>query len=74
MSATGLDDDLDGLMKEKTTFNQNVVVDRYYLVEDNYKDDVPFDLYNMVSLSKRIDFKKKLDLNLKDITKEIIKT
>jgi hypothetical protein len=50
-----------------------VNVDRYYLVDDNYKDNVPFDLYNMVSLSKRIDFKKKLDLELRDMTKEIIK-
>lgn len=60
--------------KMKTTFNQIKVVDRYYLIEDNYKDDIPFDLYNMVSLSKRIDFKTKLDLSgLKDITNEIIK-
>ena len=64
----------DIIKKEKTTFNKNVDVDRYYLVADNYKDDVPFDLFNMVSLAKRIDFKKKLDLNLKDMTKEVYKT
>ena len=49
-------------------------MDYYYLNNDNYKDDVPFDLYNMASLAKRIDFKTKLDLNLQDITKDIIKS
>ena len=49
-------------------------MDRYYLVDDNYKDDVPFDMYNMVSLAKRIDFKTKLDLqDIKDVTKEVLK-
>jgi hypothetical protein len=47
--------------------------DRYYLVDDNYHDDVPFDLYNMVSLAKRIDFKDKLDLEIHDVTKVIMK-
>ena len=58
------------MIKDKTTFNKIVDVDRYYLVDDNYKDNVPFDLYNMVSLAKRIDFKRKLDLELRDMTKE----
>lgn len=63
-----LDDD-EKIKKEKTTFNQIVDVDRYYLVNENYHDDVPFDLYNMVSLAKRIDFKTKLDLqDMKDVT------
>jgi hypothetical protein len=48
--------------------------DRYYLVDDNYHDDVPFDLYNMVSLAKRIDFKTKLDLDdIKDVTNYVLK-
>lgn len=47
-------------------------MDYYYLDNDNYKDDLPFDLYNMFSLAKRIDFKEKLDLGLKDITKEVL--
>lgn len=48
-------------------------MDYYYLNNDNYKDEVPFDLYNMVSLAKRIDFKNKLDLNMKDITHDVVK-
>ena len=62
-------DDYEKIKKEKTTFNQNLDVERYYLQEDNYKDDFPFDLYNMVNLSKRIDFKYKFDLCMKDLTK-----
>ncbi len=69
-----LNDD-EKIQKEKTTFNQNKNVDLYYLNDNNYKDDVPFDLYNMVSLAKRIDFKTKLDLEgVKDITKEVVRT
>eukprot|EP00347_Sterkiella_histriomuscorum_P005819 403355150 len=64
----------DNMQKELTTFNQVKDVDYYYLNNDNYRDDVPFDLYNMVSLAKRIDFKSKLDLNMRDITKEMIKS
>ena len=48
-------------------------VEYYYLNQDNYKDDVPFDLYNMVSLAKRIDFKAKLDLEMRDITADVLK-
>ena len=49
-------------------------MDFYYLNDNNYKDDVPFDLYNMVSLAKRIDFKTKLDIEgVKDITKEVVR-
>jgi hypothetical protein len=65
--------DEERIKKEKTTFNQIKDVDSYYLNQDNYKDDVPFDLYNMVSLAKRIDFKSKLDLNITDVTKEVLK-
>ena len=55
-----------------TTFEPMAAADLYYMRDDNYKDDVPFDLYNMVSLAKRIDFKKKYDLGfMKNITQEI---
>jgi hypothetical protein len=67
-----LDDD-EKIKKEKTTFNSVVDADRYYLDNDNFHDDIPFDLYNMVSLAKRIDFKTKLDLSMRDVTKEVLK-
>jgi hypothetical protein len=39
---------------KKTTFKQDLKIDEYYEDEqDNYQDDVPFDLYNMVSVVKR---------------------
>ena len=60
-------------VKEKTTFNQNKDVDQYYLDKANYNDDLPYDLYNMVSFSKRIDYKNKIDLDIRDVTKDIIK-
>ena len=60
-------------MQTLSNFDNVKDVERYYLNKDNYKDDVPFDLYNMVSLAKRIDFKHKLDLKMDDITKEVIK-
>jgi len=62
------------IKKDKTTFNNIKDVDYYYLDKDNYKDDVPFDLYNMVSLAKRIDFKTKTELEMTDITGSVIKS
>jgi len=41
---------------EKTTFKQDLKIDEYYEVDnDNYQDDVPFDLYNMVSVVKSMN-------------------
>lgn len=50
-------------MQNKTTFNKYANIDRYYEKDDeNYQDDVPYDLYNMVTVVK-----KNVKMNLPDL-------
>ena len=40
----------------KTTFNQNEDIDKYYADGNkNYQDNLPFDLFNMVEVVKRLN-------------------
>lgn len=38
----------------KKDIESKVDVYQYYTGDDNYKDDIPFDLYNMVELARRV--------------------
>ena len=47
----------------KTTFNKHAAIDKYYdKADENFQDDVPYDLYNMVSVVK-----KNVNMNLPDL-------
>jgi len=53
--------------KRKTTFNQKKHVDEYYKLQENFQDDIPFDLYNMVQFAKRANSKFKKP-KIKDVS------
>lgn len=42
----------------KTTFKQDATIDKYYEgTEGNYQDDAPYDLFNMVNVTKKMQQK-----------------